>query len=174
MPDFQKNLWAPWRMEYIRSLKEAGGNDTCFICHAYEHPADDPENHVLARVGQTILLLNRFPYSTGHALVAPVMHVGQPEALPDDVLGELMLRTRDIKRVLEQALGAQGFNIGINLGHCAGAGLPGHLHVHVVPRWAGDVNFMAVVGDVKVIPDALATLRSRIVETAKSLQIPGF
>lgn len=174
MPDFQKNLWAPWRMEYIRSLKEAGGKDACFICHAREHPADDLENHVLARVGQTILLLNRFPYSTGHTLVAPLMHVGQPEALPDDVLGELMLRTRDMKRVLEQTLGAQGFNIGINLGHCAGAGLPGHLHVHVVPRWAGDVNFMAVVGDVKVIPDSLATLHSRIVETGRSLQIPGF
>ena len=171
MPDFQKNLWAPWRMEYIRSLKEAGGANDCFICHAREHPDEDARNHVLARPGQTIVVLNRFPYSTGHTLIAPLLHVGQPEDLPDAVLGELMCRTRDVKRVLEKALGAQGFNIGINLGHCAGAGLPGHLHVHVVPRWNGDVNFMAVVGDVKVIPESLAALHERFRECVKVLGI---
>ncbi len=174
MPDFQQNLWAPWRMEYIRSLKEAGGDNGCFICHARENPAQDAENQVVARIGQTLVILNRFPYSTGHTLIAPLLHEGQPEALPDDVLCELMLRARDVKRILERALGAQGFNIGLNLGHCAGAGLPGHLHVHVVPRWSGDVNFMSVVGDVKVIPESLAELRRRFIETARSLDVAGY
>lgn len=156
MTDFQKNLWAPWRMEYITGLG-TGGNG-CFLCHAIASPQDDEKNHVLRRDAHTLVLLNLFPYNSGHVLIAPITHTGQPEDLPDEVLLALMQRTRDVKRVLEAALGAQGFNIGINLGRCAGAGLPEHLHVHVVPRWNGDVNFMAVLGDVKVIPQSLAAV----------------
>lgn len=174
MPEFQPNLWAPWRMEYIRSLKEAGGDSGCFICHAREHPADDAENHVLGRAGRTLVILNRFPYSTGHTLIAPQQHVGQIEELTDDILLELMQRTRDVKRVLESAVSAQGFNIGINVGHCAGAGLPGHLHIHVVPRWSGDVNFMAVTGDVKVIPDSLRAVREQFLSRAVALGLSGY
>ncbi len=169
MADFQQNLWAPWRMEYIQSLKDAGDNEGCFICAAVARPAEDEARLVLDRRGQTITLLNRFPYSSGHTLVAPLRHAASLEDLPEDVLLELMRRTRDVKRVLERALAAQGFNIGINLGHCAGAGLPGHLHVHVVPRWNGDVNFMAVLGDVKVIPQSLDEVRRRYASAAEAL-----
>ncbi len=168
MTEFQqRNLWAPWRMEYIDGLRD--DDQGCFICHALANPADDEANHVLWRDARTIVLLNRFPYSSGHALVAPVAHLGEPEELADDVLLDLMRRTRDIKRVLQAALRAEGFNIGLNLGRCAGAGLPGHLHLHVVPRWSGDVNFMAVLGDVKVIPQSLAKLRGLLLDQARQL-----
>jgi ATP adenylyltransferase len=167
MTDFQKNLWAPWRMEYITGLGTPGNG--CFLCHAIANPQDDEKNHVLWRGSDTLALLNLFPYNSGHVLVAPTAHVGQPENLPDEVLLSLMQRTRDVKRVLEAALGAQGFNIGLNLGRCAGAGLPEHLHVHVVPRWNGDVNFMAVLSDVKVIPQSLAAVRRLFLSKAAEL-----
>ncbi|HPM24487.1 MAG TPA: HIT domain-containing protein, partial [Phycisphaerae bacterium] len=126
MSEYQKNLWAPWRMEYIASLGPNADNG-CFLCRAIAAPQADAENHVLWRCPQTLTLLNLFPYSTGHVLVAPTTHVGEPEDLPDAVLLEMMQRARDAKRVLQAAVEAQGFNIGINLGRCAGAGLPGHL-----------------------------------------------
>ena len=106
-------------------------------------------------------------------LVAPLAHVGRLEDLPDAVLLESLQRTRDAQRVLQASLGAQGFNIGLNLGRCAGAGLPDHLHLHVVPRWSGDVNFMAVLGDVKVIPEALATVRRLFLAKAAELGLPA-
>jgi ATP adenylyltransferase len=169
MAEFQKkNLWAPWRMEYIDGLSDEAGQ-ACFLCHALSSPAEDEKNHVLWRDARTFALLNRFPYSGGHTLIAPAAHVGEPEDLPDDVLLDLMRRTRDVKRVLQAALHAQGFNIGLNLGRCAGAGLPGHLHLHVVPRWSGDVNFMAVLGDVKVIPQSLARVRELLLAKAQEL-----
>ncbi|MEW6252746.1 MAG: HIT domain-containing protein [Planctomycetota bacterium] len=169
MSAFQHNLWAPWRMEYIDSL---GTGEACFLCRAVADMADDESNHVLWRGAQTIALLNRFPYSCGHVLIAPRGHVGELEELPDAVLLELMQWTRDVKRVLQTAMHAQGFNIGLNLGHCAGAGLPEHVHVHVVPRWNGDVNFMAVLGDVKVIPQSLVNVRLLLLEEAARLGLP--
>ena len=169
MAEFEpKNLWAPWRMEYIDGLREAG-EQGCFLCQAFASPSHDEQNHVLWRDARTFVLLNRFPYSSGHTLIAPAAHLGEPEDLPDDVLLDLMRRTRDVKRVLQAALHAEGFNIGINLGRCAGAGLPGHLHLHVVPRWHGDVNFMAVLGDVKVIPQTLAKVRGLLLAEAQQL-----
>ncbi len=166
MSEFQQNLWAPWRMEYIDGI---GAGAECFICQAVAHPEADERNHVLWRGSRTIVLLNRFPYSSGHVLIAPHLHVGEPERLPDDVLLELLRRTCDAKRVLQAALNAQGFNIGLNLGRCAGAGLPEHVHMHVVPRWGGDVNFMAVLADVKVIPQSLVNVRRLFLEKAAAL-----
>jgi ATP adenylyltransferase len=153
-------------MEYIDGL---AARDGCFLCRAIAAPAEDEQNHVLWRDAHTLVLLNLFPYSSGHVLVAPLVHAGEPEDLADDVLLALMQRTRDAKRVLQAALGAQGFNIGLNLGQCAGAGLPDHLHVHVVPRWKGDINFMAVLGDVKVIPQSLAAVRKLFLAQASAL-----
>ena len=168
MSDFQKNLWAPWRMEYIAGLGP-GGDDGCFLCQVIGTPQADEQNNVLWRSARTLVLLNLFPYSSGHVLVTPTAHLAEPEDLSDEVLLELMQRTRDAKRVLQAALAAQGFNIGINLGRCAGAGLPGHLHVHVVPRWNGDINFMAVLGDVKVMPQSLAEVRHLFLTKAAEL-----
>jgi ATP adenylyltransferase len=165
MSDHPKNLWAPWRMEYIEGLAESDG---CFLCRAAE-ATDDAQCHVLWRQPQTVVLLNRFPYSSGHVLIAPRVHAAELEDLPDAVLLELMQQTRDAQRVLQDTLHAQGFNVGINLGRCAGAGLPGHLHVHVVPRWSGDTNFMAVLANTKVIPQSLAEVRRLFLASATRL-----
>ena len=160
MPEQNQNLWAPWRRQYIEQLAgdEPGG---CFLCRYRDNPADDHANHVLWRSEHSLVLLNLFPYTTGHLLVAPTAHVPSIEALSDAALQELTLRVRDAKVVLDRILQPQGFNIGINLGRCAGAGLPDHAHWHIVPRWNGDTNFMATVGDVRMMPMSLEDVRDR-------------
>jgi len=167
MAEFHNNVWAPWRMEYIHGLEEGVGG--CFLCHYRDNPDDDSRNHVLWRTDRSLVMLNRFPYTNGHLLIAPTTHVGEPENLPDDVLCEMTLRIRDAKRVLAAALHTHGFNIGMNLGRCAGAGLPEHLHWHIVPRWNGDTNFMPVLGDVRVIPQTLQTVHETFLKTATQL-----
>ncbi|MCH8805093.1 MAG: HIT domain-containing protein [Planctomycetes bacterium] len=167
MSEFQKGIWAPWRMEYIEQL--ADKPDGCFLCRYRDAPGDDANNHVLWRSERTLTLLNRFPYSNGHVLVAPTAHVAEPEDLPDEDSCELMRVLCDAKRVLQIAVEAHGFNIGINLGRCAGAGLPGHLHWHVVPRWNGDTNFMPVLAGDKVIPQALEQMQARFASAAADL-----
>ncbi len=167
MSDSQKNLWAPWRMEYIDALN--AGDDECFICRALEAPHDDAKNFVLWRGAHTLTIMNRYPYSSGHILIAPIRHTSDLDDLDDAVMLEIMQTTRDAKRILQLAVRAHGFNIGINLGRCAGAGLPEHLHVHVVPRWNGDTNFMPVLDDVKVIPQTLAAVRKLFLDTAAQL-----
>ncbi|MBN2445709.1 MAG: HIT domain-containing protein [Phycisphaerae bacterium] len=171
MSDFQKNIWAPWRMEYIDTLD--GGEGGCFLCDYREHPERNAEQYVLWRGVRTLVLLNRFPYTSGHVLVAPLRHVGALEELADDELLELICMVRDAKRVLERAVNAQGFNIGFNLGRCAGAGLPDHMHCHIVPRWSGDVNYMAVLGDVKVIPQALKRTAELFAKVAGEMKLPA-
>ncbi len=156
MPDPREPLWAPWRMAYIENLAGEPASEGCFLCRYAEQPERDADNLVLARSETAIVLLNRYPYNNGHLLIAPLAHRGQLEDLSDAVLTELTLRIRDAKRVLERVLSAQGFNVGMNLGRCAGAGLPDHLHWHIVPRWGGDTNYMSVVGDTRVIPQALS------------------
>jgi ATP adenylyltransferase len=117
-------------------------------------------------------VLNRFPYTGGHSLVAPLEHVSSLGDVDARTMLEMMAMVRDAQEAIAGAIQAQGFNIGINVGRCAGAGLPGHLHVHVVPRWAGDTNFMHVFGDVRVIPDALEKLRDKIRRAADDLGLP--
>ena len=170
MTDSHKNLWAPWRMEYIHSLGD-GSNDECFLCRTRTQTEQDAENLVLWRSSAVLVLLNRFPYASGHTLIAPSTHVASLDECDDAVLLELMQSTRDVRRVLETSLQAQGFNIGINLGRCAGAGLPGHLHIHVVPRWAGDTNFMAVLGDATVMPQSLVEVRRLFLDAAAKLRL---
>lgn len=154
MAEFHANLWAPWRMDYIRSLGEdaPGG---CFLCGHAVDPAADESNNVVHRSGGLFVVMNRFPYSNGHLLVAPV---GHKAALGDLTAEEAAASLRLLARCME-ALGAcvhaQGFNVGMNVGRCAGAGLPDHLHWHVVPRWGGDTNFMSVIGDARVIPESM-------------------
>jgi ATP adenylyltransferase len=172
MSETYENVWAPWRMEYIAALENKDGDQDCFLCRYRDTPQEDHQNHVLWRSPQTLTMLNRFPYTNGHLLVAPTMHCGQPEDLPEEVLIELAVRIRDAKRVVQQVVNAQGFNIGMNLGRCAGAGLPGHLHWHVVPRWAGDTNFMAVTGAVRVIPQALLVVDEKFRALSVELGLP--
>lgn len=155
MAEFNRNIWAPWRMDYIRSLDGDVTDDGCFLCRYWAAPADDPPNHVIWRGRSAFVLLNRFPYTNGHLLVAVADHVGEFSELSNEQLTELSCMVRDGVGLLRETIGPQGFNIGYNIDRCAGAGLPGHLHAHIVPRWNGDTNFMPVLGGVRVIPDAL-------------------
>jgi ATP adenylyltransferase len=173
MTEFHSNLWAPWRMEYIRSLDREAEDCGCFLCCYHEHPAEDAANHVICRGRHAFALLNRFPYTNGHLLVAVNRHVGEPAALTDDELTDLTRMTYRAVELLRQTVGPQGFNIGCNLGRCAGAGLPDHLHNHIVPRWSGDTNYMAVLGGVRVIPDALSVLHAQLVEAAVRMGMAG-
>lgn len=158
MAEASVNLWAPWRMEYIRSLGGENPDDGCFLCRYWATPEDDRTNRVVWRTANAFVCLNRFPYSNGHLLIAHAAHKGELTDLNDAEIGELAVAQRDAMEALRRAVRPEGFNVGYNLGRCAGAGLPGHVHAHVVPRWSGDTNFMAVIGDVRVIPDALDAL----------------
>jgi ATP adenylyltransferase len=153
MTEFSKNLWAPWRMEYIGQVNEPKGG--CFLCRAKDAPQDDEKNFVLLRGEKCFVILNRFPYSNGHLLIAPYSHTGNLDAVDDETMLEMMQVLRKMRHLLGKAVNAEGFNVGINLGHCAGAGLPDHLHMHIVPRWSGDTNFMSVLDGVRVIPEAI-------------------
>lgn len=169
MGEFNENLWAPWRMEYIRSLAEEAKSEGCFLCRYWTDPSSDRQNRVVWRTSRTFVVMNRFPYTNGHLLVALAEHVAGIDDIEPDTLTEMTFAVRDTVRVLRAAIKPQGFNVGYNIGHCAGAGLPGHLHAHVVPRWSGDTNFMAVLGNVRTIPDALNALYDELAKAAESL-----
>ena len=152
-------LYAPWRMDYIRSI-DKGDASACFLCDAVN--ATTPEERrarlVLWHTPLSVVLINRYPYTNGHLLIAPRAHKADFEALTPEELCDLGAQTTAVIRLLKDAMSPQGFNIGINLGRAAGAGLPGHLHQHVVPRWNGDTNFMTVVADIRVVPQAMSQL----------------
>ncbi len=175
MADFNQNLWAPWRMEYIRSLRGEPDESGCFLCRYWSEPARDGENHVIWRTPSNLVVMNRFPYTNGHLLVAHAEHKSDLTDLTDAEMAGMTRTIRDAVSVLRQTLSPHGFNIGYNIGHCAGAGLPGHLHAHVVPRWSGDTNYMAVIGNSRVIPDALDAVAVELVKHARSLGLcsPG-
>ncbi len=143
-------IWAPWRIKYILG----GGGDGCIFCDKVKEKRD-AENHILFRGNKSFGLLNAYPYNSGHVMVAPYSHVGGLEHLDDEELLDLMKVTRRTLKALASALKPDGFNIGINLGRVAGAGITDHVHIHVVPRWSGDTNFMPVTADTKVIPQSL-------------------
>lgn len=146
-------LWAPWRMKYIEYAKVERSTE-CFLCKALREDNDE-ENLVVYKSQRVIVVMNRFPYNTGHLLVAPARHVSDFSALDDAELCSLAKAVKSSIEVIKRALAPDGFNIGVNLGRVAGAGLESHLHVHIVPRWSGDTNFMPVIADTKVIPEAL-------------------
>jgi ATP adenylyltransferase len=151
-------LWAPWRLAYVADPKEKQRPaDDCFLCRGVGG-ADDRANLLVRRSGLSVVVLNRFPYNNGHLLIAPKVHKGRPDELTPDELLDLQLVLRDMLAVLDRVMTPDGYNVGLNLGKVAGAGLPGHLHWHIVPRWHGDTNFMPVVADTKVIPQALDAL----------------
>jgi ATP adenylyltransferase len=150
-------LWAPWRLEYIKTADEEPG---CVFCRALE--GDDEERLVVHRGVAVFVLLNKFPYTSGHLMVAPVRHVGEYGELEDEEALEIHRLTQAGMGTLAQLYGPQGFNIGWNLGRIAGAGVLDHVHLHVVPRWAGDTNFMPVLADVKVLPEHLSESRRRL------------
>jgi len=147
-----ERLWAPWRTAYIG--KEHGG--ACIFCEKLAS-AEDEANYVLWRGEAVFVLLNLYPYTNGHLLAAPKRHVGELTDLHREEILELGETVREMVELLRKAFRPDGFNLGVNLGTIAGAGVPGHFHVHIVPRWAGDTNFMPVLGDVRVISEGLET-----------------
>jgi ATP adenylyltransferase len=147
-------------MEYIRG--EDGKQEGCFFCEAWESVGDEAGSLLLVRSERTLVMLNRHPYANAHLLVAPARHFGVMEEADDDEGAELWRTAVKAKKALSEALSPDGFNIGVNQGKVAGAGVLDHLHIHVVPRWNGDVNFMPVFADVRVIPQALEETRDRL------------
>ena len=142
-----KHLWSPWRLEYLTAPKAEG----CIFCHAAECE-DDRENLVLLRGERAFLILNRYPYNNGHFMSVPYRHVASLEDLDPPTLTEMMLLVNRGMAALRALMCPEGFNVGANLGLVAGAGIEDHVHLHVVPRWAGDTNFMPVIGDMRVVP----------------------
>jgi ATP adenylyltransferase len=153
-----KRLWAPWRMEYIAGEQKPG----CLFCRVIENPDDEDAGLVVWRPEGAIVILNKFPYNPGHTMVAPVAHVASLEDLDDPQTTQVMRALRRTVGVLRGTLTPDGFNIGANIGRAAGAGIPDHVHFHVVPRWNGDTNFMAVIDDVKVVNEALTQTASKL------------
>ena len=155
-----QRLWAPWRLAYVQSTDPPEQpRPECFLCHYRDcDTAADADNLVVLRGEQSLVVLNRFPYNNGHLLVTPRAHKADLRDLTDAELLEASHLLQKMVGVLEQAMTPDGFNVGLNLGRVAGAGLPGHLHWHIVPRWNGDTNFMPVLGDTKVIPQSLEAL----------------
>jgi ATP adenylyltransferase len=152
-----KQLWAPWRLEYIQSADEQDG---CVFCLADE--GDDEERLVVHRGEGAFVLLNKFPYASGHLMIAPRRHVGELGGLEDGEALEIHHLARQGIAALREVYAPEGFNLGWNLGRSAGAGVVDHVHLHVVPRWVGDTNFMPVLADVKVLPEHLLETRRRL------------
>lgn len=167
----KRNIWAPWRMQYIGGLSE-GEQDACFLCRYRDNTAGDAENLVIWRGRRTFAVLNRYPYTGGHTMVAPFDHIGGLDDLDASGMLEMMEMVRELRKLLSHSLHAEGFNVGMNIGRCAGAGLPDHLHIHVIPRWSGDTNFITVLGEVRVIPQALQELYAQLRTASEQLDLP--
>ncbi len=173
-------LWAPWRMTYLQGAGAA--EDDCFMCalgaeldsgerRRTGEALGEPDDYVVWRGERAYAVLNLYPYASGHVLVVPTAHEGALDRLDGATAAELMEATRLVIRALRLAYQPQGFNVGANLGAAAGAGFGEHLHIHVVPRWGGDTNFMTTTGQVRVLPEALADTARRL--RAALAEIPG-
>jgi len=144
------HIWAPWRIKYIRSPKHNG----CIFCDFPKENRDE-ERLILYRGKHAFVIMNNYPYNPGHVMIAPYRHVGEWEELTDEELLDIMKLSQLTIKALKRAMKPQGFNMGVNIGCVAGAGVKDHVHLHVVPRWNGDTNFMPVIADTKVIPESL-------------------
>ncbi len=152
-----ERIWAPWRMQFIRMKKPEG----CFLC---ENPGQDRDarNYILYRGSENFVILNNYPYNLGHLMVAPYRHVASLEDLTEEERNEHFKIVNQCVKVLREEINPESFNIGMNLGKASGAGNAGHIHTHIVPRWHGDTNFMSVLADTKVVPEALAETYERL------------
>jgi ATP adenylyltransferase len=157
-------LWTPWRYQYITS---AGGEEknteaSCVFCCIAADPAADERNYVLRRAAYNFVLLNLYPYTSGHLMIVPYHHAADLDALPKETTDELMDLAKRAQSVLREAYHPEGMNLGMNLGRAGGAGVAGHVHLHALPRWVGDVNFMSTVGETRVLPEDLPMTYKRL------------
>lgn len=148
----RERLWAPWRLRYVKHASRS--EEECIFC-AKPRGQDDAETLIVHRGEHCFVMLNLFPYTNGHLMVSPFSHIGRYQDLPPRTLGEMHSLAQHAMDIVEGVYSPEGFNIGINQGAAAGAGVPGHIHLHLVPRWGGDTNFMPVIGDVRVMPQSL-------------------
>ena len=160
-----ERLWSPWRHAYIA----ASGSDMsppaiCIFCAAQKNPADDENNFVLHRGAHNLVILNLYPYITGHLMIAPFAHVGELDSAPKEVTDEMMDLAKHCETALRDVYHPDGFNLGMNLGRAGGAGIADHIHLHIMPRWAGDANFMTTVGETRVLPEDLSTTYQKVRE----------
>lgn len=159
MEDEKKALWAPWRIEFIRSEKDG----PCFLCNKKNDFNTEEESLIVKRFDRVFVIMNRYPYNSGHIMIAPYVHCAKLEALEKETRHEMIDVAAEAKIIMDKLFRPDAFNAGINLGKAAGAGLEEHIHLHIVPRWNGDTNFMPVFADVRVMPEALE-------ETAKLIR----
>jgi ATP adenylyltransferase len=145
------HLWSPWRFNYVT---KASSGSACIFCEKLSQ-GHDPENFIVHRARRNCVLLNIYPYTTGHLMIAPYEHVATLEETPEETLAEMMLLTRQASAHLRAIYKPQGLNLGMNVGECAGAGVAGHIHMHVLPRWVGDTSFMTTTGETRVLPEDL-------------------
>lgn len=164
-------MWSPWRSKYIESFKEESvvvDTDSCIFCNAINSGAErNEELLVVNRMQNCIVMLNKYPYNNGHLMIAPLRHLGDFEDLSESEMTDIMLTVQKSIKILKKTLKPHAFNIGANLGREAGAGVPGHIHFHVVPRWNGDMSFMPVIADVKVVSQAM---EDNLKEISKAFQ----
>jgi ATP adenylyltransferase len=151
-------LWTPWRYRYVSDARK---DDCCIFCDALA-AENDPEMLILERDAKNFVILNRYPYTSGHLMVVPYTHVPDLASADAETLAEMMRIAQRAQKALTNTYRPEGFNVGINLGRAAGAGVTGHLHMHVLPRWAGDANFMTVTGETRVEPEDLSTTYTRL------------
>jgi ATP adenylyltransferase len=154
-------LWSPWRSEYIASAGDADAT-ICLFCKLRDAPGNDEANFVLHRASHNYVVLNRYPYISGHLLIVPYEHVGELDLAAKATTDELMDLTKQCQTALREVYQPDGFNVGMNLGRSAGAGIADHIHIHILPRWAGDTNFMSTVGNTRVIPEDLAVTYQKL------------
>jgi len=155
-------LWAPWRMSYLKKITGPKKLRGCFLCDYARSPGRDRENLVVLRGRSSFTVLNRFPYAGGHLLVAPLAHKARLGLLTEPERRELLELLVRMEETLDRLMHPQGYNVGANFGRAAGAGVPGHLHFHLIPRWNGDTNFMTTVADARVLPQALEELQAEL------------
>ena len=168
------NLWAPWRHAYIAANKPEI-KDSCFICSAKNHPFDkhnDRQSLLVKRLRFSLVLLNKFPYNNGHLLICPLDHTGDLGQLNEKQILSNALTIQHLLKILQDLINPDGFNIGMNHGSAAGAGVPGHLHWHIVPRWNGDTNFMPVLTSTKVIVQSLDSLFDLLIQSIEKHPFP--
>lgn len=162
-------LWSPWRSKYIDSFKDEQTDNVCIFCGMKQRDVEDKNNLLVYKGELTFVVLNLYPYNAGHLMVVPYRHTGNIASFSAEENSEIMKNIQLSCSALDAVVKPQGYNVGANIGRVAGAGIDSHIHYHVVPRWSGDMNFMPVLGEVKVISQDLLELKYRLVEAYRSL-----
>ncbi len=152
-------LWSPWRYDYIKSAEKSSSAQTsgCVFCDVLRNPASDEENFIVHRAGFNFVILNIYPYISGHLMIVPYAHFADLDYAPKETTDELMDLTKKCQSILREVYQPDGMNVGMNFGKAAGAGVAEHFHLHILPRWVGDANFMTAIGQTRTIPESLET-----------------